>query len=374
MKATWRVFAPLGVCLLAACSTGDLLQPSNPESAPNLKLVSNRRAQFITVMSRNLYVGADLDAVITALISPDPSDDFPALLTAVATVQLTAYPLRAEVIADEVAKAHPHVIGLQEVSQIDVDLTPVGVPAVIHQDFLAILQAALAARGLNYTVAATVQNITAVPVPFISLVDFDVLLVDAERVSVQSAVGQNFQVNLGPVAPGVVIQRGWVAATATVAGNQYTFASTHLESGTFPGFDQLRAVQVAELLGTIGTGSPAVLMGDLNDLPGSPMYEVVTGAGFTDVWRALRPGATGNTCCHLKDLSDKHGRFDQRIDYVFTRGFDHVNKDVLGQVTLVGDTPSDRLEGPEFLIWPSDHAGVIADLLLPGGAELAAGR
>jgi hypothetical protein len=97
----------------------------------------------------DLYVGADLDAVITALISPDPSDDFPALLTAVATVQLTAYPLRAEVIADEVAKAHPHVIGLQEVSQIDVDLTPVGVPAVIHQDFLAILQAALAARGLN---------------------------------------------------------------------------------------------------------------------------------------------------------------------------------------------------------------------------------
>jgi len=69
----------------------------------------------------------------------------------------------------------------------------------------------------------------------------------------------------------------------------------------------------------------------------------------------------------------KHGPFNQQIDYVFTRGFDHINKEALGKVTLVGDTPSDRLAGPEFSIWPSDHAGVVADLLLPaGGAELSA--
>ncbi len=373
MKATWRGFASLGACLLAACSAGDLLQPSNPETQPDQKLVSNQGAQFVTVMTRNLYVGTDLDAVITALISPDPSDDFPALLAAIATLELTAFPLRAEALADEVARTRPHALGLQEVSEIDVDLTPLGIPVVIHQDFLAILQAALATRGLDYAVAATVQNIEAVPVPFISLVDSDVLLVDADRVSVQSAVGQSFQANLGPVAPGVVLKRGWVAITATVGGDLYTFASTHLESGSFPGFSQLRALQVAELVSTLGTGSPAVLMGDLNDTPGSLMYQVVTGAGFTDVWRALRPGVTGNSCCHLKDLSDRHGPFDQRIDYAFARGFDHVNREVLGQVTLVGDTPSDRLEGPEFRIWPSDHVGLVADLLLPaGGAELSA--
>lgn len=370
MYATRRVFASLGVSLLAACSAGDLLQPSSPESPPNQKLASNNGAQFVTVMTRNLYVGTDLDPLVAALATPDPTDDFPALLAAVETVPLTAFPLRVEALADEVAKAHPHVLGLQEVSQIDVDLNPVGVPLVIHQDFLATLQAALAARGLNYVVAASIENINAVPVPFISLVDFDVLLVDADRVSVQSGGGQTFQVNLGQVAPNVVIKRGWVAATATIGGNPYTFASTHLESG--PAFAGLRAVQVGELLSTLGTASPAVLIGDLNDTPGSPMYQLVTGGGFTDAWRALRPGVTGLTCCHVADLSDKHGPFDERIDYVFTRGFDHVNQDVLGKVTIVGDNPSDRLAGPEFLIWPSDHAGLVADLLRPpGGAELS---
>lgn len=81
---------------------------------------------------------------------------------------LTAFPLRAEALADEVAKARPHVLGLQEVSQIDVDLNPVGVPLVIHQDFIAILQAALAARGLNYVVAASIENINAVPVRLVA--------------------------------------------------------------------------------------------------------------------------------------------------------------------------------------------------------------
>jgi endonuclease/exonuclease/phosphatase family metal-dependent hydrolase len=371
MNAAWRVLASLGLVLSAACSQADLLEPPRSDTQADEKLVSNSHAaRSVTVMTRNLYVGTDLDAVITALTSSDPADDFPALLAAIETLRLTAFPLRAAAIANEIARAHPHVLGLQEVSEINIDLSALGVPVVLHQNFLAILQAALAARGLDYAVAATVENIEATPIPGISLIDYDALLVDADRVSVQSAVGQSFSANLGEVVPGVVLKRGWVAATITIGGNPYTVASTHAESGSFPGFSALRALQLTELVGTLGTGSPTVLMGDLNDLPGSPMYQVVTGAGFTDVWRALRPGVVGNTCCHVKDLSDRHARFDQRIDYVFTRGFEHANKEVLGKVTLVGDTPSDRIPGLEFQIWPSDHVGVVADLLLPAGGPV----
>ena len=37
-------------------------------------------------MTWNMYVGADVDAVIAALLSPDPSDDQPALLAAIGTL------------------------------------------------------------------------------------------------------------------------------------------------------------------------------------------------------------------------------------------------------------------------------------------------
>ncbi len=106
-------------------------------------------------------------------------------------------------------------------------------------------------------------------------------------------------------------------------------------------------------------------MGDLNDDPGSSMYQVLTGAGFTDVWRALRPGVQGLTCCHASDLSDRIPQFDERIDYVFARGFGHRNGKVLGQTTRIGLLPSDRVSGPLGTIWISDHAGLIVTLLLP---------
>src|SRR6266481_3752764 len=107
-------------------------------------------ARDITVMTQNLYVGADVDLVIRALGTPDPGDDFPALLFAIQTVGKTDFPARAEAIADRIARARPHAVGLQEVSQINIDLRPLGVPAVVDQDFIGLLQAALAARGLNY--------------------------------------------------------------------------------------------------------------------------------------------------------------------------------------------------------------------------------
>jgi hypothetical protein len=239
------------------------------------------------------------------------------------------------------------------------------IPVALSLDFLSILQQALAARGLHYTAAATVKNIEAAPLPGVSLVDYDVLLVDADRVHITGIGSHTYAANIGVVAPGVVLKRGWVTVSGTVDGRPYVFASTHLESGAAPGLDQLRAAQAAELAAALASGTPTLLMGDLNDGPGSPMYQVLTGAGFTDVWAALHPGVTGNTCCHPSDLSDRVGRLTQRIDYVLARGLGLGPKAVLGEITRVGAEPSDRLEGPASRIWPSDHAGLAADLLRP---------
>jgi endonuclease/exonuclease/phosphatase family metal-dependent hydrolase len=319
-------------------------------------------ASDITVMTQNLYVGADVDRVIGALASPDPNDDVPALLFAIQTLAETDFPARAEAVADAIARGRPQVVGLQEVSVIDIDLTGLGLPVLVHLDFLAILQAKLAERGLHYDLAAQVQNITARPLPGISLVDHDAMLVDADRVTVASAGGQNFAVNVGVVAPGIELTRGWVFARVTIEGEPYTFVSLHAEADLAGAhLDGLRALQLGEVVGTVSGDERVVMMGDFNDVPGSLMYQVVMGAGFTDVWAALRPGVIGFTCCHSANLSDQVADFTQRIDYVFARSNTGPGK-LKGTIDRFGDVPADRLAGPAHPIWPSDHAGVTATL------------
>jgi hypothetical protein len=353
-----RLCALLLVAVVAACADP---APTAPVANLSPTFSSAAGARAVTVMTQNLYIGADVDRVIGALASPDPNDDVPALLFAIQTLAETDYPARAEAVADAIARGRPHVVGLQEVSVIDIDLTALGLPVVVHLDFLAILQAKLAARGLHYDLAAQVANITAMPLPGISLVDHDAMLVDADRVTVGSAGGQNFAFNVGVVAPGVELKRGWVFARVTIDGEPYTFVSLHAEADLAGAhLDGLRALQIGEVVGTVGGDARVVMMGDFNDVPGSSMHQVMTGAGFSDVWAALRPGVIGFTCCHAANLSDHVADFSQRIDYVFSRS--NTGPDKKGWIDLFGDVPADRLAGPAHPIWPSDHAGVTATL------------
>ena len=57
---------------------------------------------------------------------------------------------------------------------MDLTIPPLGVD--LHLDFLPVLQAELAERGLTYDVAARVRNIEAAPLPGVSLLDDDVLV------------------------------------------------------------------------------------------------------------------------------------------------------------------------------------------------------
>ena len=240
--------------LLAGCSDAPIAGPDRHLDAG--LHVAAPAPPAVGVLNWNIYVGADADAVIAALVTPDPADDVPAILGALETFERTFFPARAEAIADAIGRHRPLVVALQEVSSIDVDLNPFGVPAVVHLDFLAILQDALARRGLDYVVGGEVTNIVATPLPSVSLVDRDVLLVDAPRVTVTSSAGQSYTANIGEVAPGVELKRGWVMITADVNGRSFTFVNTHLESGQGDDLSALRAAQALELMSIVGAAHP----------------------------------------------------------------------------------------------------------------------
>ena len=356
----------LVTALTTACAPDELSAPPAANIGATADAASIARLGF---MSRNLYIGTDLDIVVQALASPSTTDNLPALLDAIGDLQATAWPVRVNAIADEIARERPHVVGLQEVWQIDINLTPLGLPVDIDHDFLTSLDAALAARGLDYDIAVVGSAVSAAPMPGISVLDRDVILVDASRVTFDagSVVAQQFAANIGVVAAGVNVRRGWVSVNAVVEGIPMRIVNTHLESGGSAAVTQLRVFQVSQLMATLAGVERVVLLGDLNDVPGSPMYGVVAGAGFADAWAELRPGVAGLTCCHVEVLSNELAQdtFGKRIDYVFARGFAFRNGDMLGSIHLTGVLPGDRIAGPLTTIWPSDHAGVAAQLLLP---------
>jgi len=366
-RAVCSFLAP-GV-LLAACS--------DAPSAPDLNSASPDPLA-VSVMARNVYVGADVDAVIGALGTADDTDDFPALQYAIETLGLTDFPTRAQALAAEIAGTRPHVLGLAEISFIDIDLTPLGVGIDFTLAFLPILQAALADRGLNYAVGAEVQNIdVSVAGGLVHLVDYDVVLYDADRVAWQTVVAKTFENNIPPelLPPGLVLKRGWIWGRATIGAGTINVVSTHTESGgdgdpTHP-LSQLRAGQAFEIMAALEGVSPVIVMGDLNDQPGSPLYSVLVGSAFTDVWPALRPGDPGNTCCHAYELSNAETNFVKRIDYIFARGFEHPGGDFRkSSITITGADPSERVVGPAYPLWASDHAGLVAEFFLPPATGL----
>jgi hypothetical protein len=352
-----------GALAVVACNDSHIASPEFREAAP---------PGAISVMTWNVYVGTDVDAIILALADGDPSNDQAVLLEQVQTLLNTDFATRAGAFADEIAAKRPHAVGLQEVSNFD--LSALELPAL---EFMPVLQEALAARGLNYIVADSVLNIEASPMPGLALQDFDFLLVDATRVTVLGTLAKTFEANLvdyiGPVG-GIELRRGYVVATVVIDEEVLTIVSTHPEPNLAPyDFSELRAGQALEIVTVLEQmdATTAIVMGDLNDQPGSPLYQVFAQAGFTDAWAALRPGVIGYTCCHAPDLANQTVAFDERIDYVLVRGLGHEVAGLQGHIDRLGEVPGDRVRGPVYKLWPSDHAGLFAEFIRPPARGMA---
>jgi endonuclease/exonuclease/phosphatase family metal-dependent hydrolase len=364
MRSIARRLPLVALALLAACGEKSPLAPQ-----PDLSAHAYGRGRHdITVMTRNMYVGADVDAVIWALYSPDPNDDLPALAAAVQTLQRTDFAARIRAMAHEIAENRPDVVGLQEVAELTVTPALLGLPGdPIQLDFLGALQAALAEKGLHYEVAAQNTNTdAAVAGGAIHVVDHDVLLVNSEHVTLEGDPVAGYYVNtIGQITPEIFLQRGGDARMVSIDGVEVLLVNTHLESGGDPQIAAIRYGQALELVEFMADVPRVILTGDFNDLPASQTHLAFTSASFTDTWAALRHHDPGFTCCQAADLANRHPQLNQRIDYIWTRGFTRPSGRLEGEVSLVGASPRDRVRAADGRIWPSDHAGVVARLSLP---------
>jgi endonuclease/exonuclease/phosphatase family metal-dependent hydrolase len=140
-------------------------------------------------------------------------------------------------------------------------------------------------------------------------------------------------------------------------GSIFRFIGTHLESFVPP----VRQAQGAELrAGPANTSLPVIVAMDSNaqafPLPQDPTYTDFIEAGYSDVWQELFPSDPGLTCCQNESDNNPESELYQRIDLILTLG------NVEGQnISLLGADPSTRTADG---LWPSDHAGVAAQLII----------
>jgi endonuclease/exonuclease/phosphatase family metal-dependent hydrolase len=362
--------AALGATGAAYPADGD----GNPlDVAPAANRDDARHGPTVTVMTRNLFIGTDLGPIFSA-----PSG--PALFAAVARaweqVQASRFPERADALADEIARAEPDLVGLQEAALYRKDMPadgPFSPAETVELDFLDLLLDALAERGYRYEAAASIEG-TDAELPAGLPPAFDVRLTDRVVVLVRrDGRGRRLHVSeprtghyaaaltVPTVGGPITLKRGWASVTVRAHGRSFRFITTHLEAFSAP----VQVAQGDELARRPAAGPlPVVLVGDFNsraDGSGTPTYANLVAAGFADAWSEARPGEPGLTCCHGVDLREPEPRLVSRIDLVLTSGgFRSVSADV------VGDESGDRTTGG---LWPSDHAGVVATLRLPRADE-----
>lgn len=323
--------------------------PKQPEDQP------------LTVMTYNVYVGSSAEPLLNVQeLLQVPTE----VAKMYANVMASDFPSRAIGIAKSVKEHNPHVIGLQEISLIRRQSPgdfladkPILAEEVVL-DYLQLLMDALQAEGLDYKVAAQVENldiemplVTDVGLDDVRLTDYDVILARSD-VEITRQVTANFDSKLQIGTLSLEIPRGYAAVDATIAGTTYHILNTHLEAFIEP----VRVSQTQELVDLLSNETlPIILLGDFNTRATEGTgYNILLGAGYVDVWQMDSEG-TGNTCCQDDNILNEISDLTVRIDQIFVR-----NLNPTSIVThTVGDKPGDRLASG---LWPSDHAGVVAQL------------
>jgi len=327
--------------------------------------------QEITVMTRNLYFGADLTPVLAA---QSQSQLLAAVATAYGQAQATDFAGRADSWAAEIAAARPDLVGLQEAvqwrTQFPADFAPIPDATTDAGDFVQLLLAALAKRGMQYQVASEATGYDVEAPGLFPAGLMDVRLTQHDVILARKGVGltlgnaQSGNYVAAETVPllGMPLPLPWSWASVDVTKGQTTFrfATTHLA----PDDGAVQEAQAHEFINGPGaTSLPLIWVGDFNSDASAPTitgippdtatYSDVRAAGFTDAWAATRL-IPGYTCCNAPDLLNPQPTLDQRIDYVFSRG---AVRPLLAE--RVGILPAGKTASG---LWPSDHAGVVAEL------------
>ena len=337
----------------------------------------------VTVMTRNLYLGADLTPALQSTSADSFADANGAIIR---QVTATNFPVRAKALAKEILSNKPNLVGLQEValwrtgpkSLIPVQGGPKGATTVRY-DFLKLLLDQLNKHGNVYR-AAMVEpefdfeapaNESGPPGGGVSganengrLTMRDVILA-RKGTKTSKPKGGHFThlLNVTVSIASISVTRGWAEVNAQVGnGPKFHFVDTHFEA--FDDSSQhpsIRAQQASELVGPGGptrSSLPVILVGDLNSdiktevQPGDAQaYRVVRKAGFVE-----RSTSHPLSCC-INDpfiASGTTADFNHKVDHIMT---DTPKKVKLNSATVVGRAQFNGL-------WPSDHAGLVSVLNL----------
>jgi endonuclease/exonuclease/phosphatase family metal-dependent hydrolase len=377
----------LGLLLLPAAAAAD----KHGHSPHQYGYHDNGKGKVAGVMTRNLYLGADLAPAIGA-----PSLEAFVAANGQILREVTAnnFPTRAKGLAHEILSEEPDLVGLQEVALWRTgppSLTPVltGEPTAttVRYDYLKELLAQLnKGPGPDRYEVVVVQpefDLEAPadengipgdgPNPAIPNAEIngrltmrDVILA-RHGAGVETANPQsgNFKALLQVPILGkpLTIKRGWTATDARVRGSHwFRFVNTHLES-----FDpaalvpSIRARQAAELVAPGGpaTGSlPVVLVGDLNSdddtvSPGDQQaYRVLLEAGLVERSTNDPLGCCLNSSLLAEGAGGSVSDFDHQVDHVMTNdpaGITLERSEVTGLLPVNG-------------YWDSDHAGLFSAL------------
>lgn len=326
--------------LLAALLVVVLAAPATAPAATK----KDDEDQVVTVMARNMFLGVD----IRRAAGPKTIEELTVLIKQlIAEEQATDVPNRIKLMAAEIKKADPDLVGLQELTYWQLG------PTVI--DYGDMLSKAIDDAGLDYRLirSKTREADVSVQTPEgLGRFSIENAILVKKGVKTSGLKQAPFKTNITfPNATGnTPVNRGWMSLNATIGKAKFRFVNTHLEAFSA---DQ-RTAQAKELVaGPLKSSGQVILVGDLNSNKNEkkpedrPAFQAIEGAGFRVTQTKKQ------TCCLNDDL--KTGVRDHTVDFVMTKPkLKLLKSDLLG----VGPkTPA----GTEA----ADHAGVFSSLLFP---------
>lgn len=420
--ATWRLRFLFAATVLAGLIATTIIGVGASEPAAAAKKA--KKSSVVKVMTRNVYLGADLTGAINA---PNAGAFFAANGAILRQVDGNAFPVRAKGLAGEIRSKKPDLVGLQEVARWAVgppNLAVISDPSqstatTVKYDFLEELMGEInKGKDLYRVVRITQEFDFEAPAyyekPYADingrLTMRDVIIArvsSGPKVRTRKPKGGNYSTLYKPVVGGVpvTVTRGWNSVEAKVGNSPwFTFVNTHLEAfgddknevvdcmtAPAPAYAtnqvSIRCQQAKELFNTVIKKSklPVIAVGDFNSDDRTVLDANCPSAANTDgslvgnngglcgdtfAYNALKKLGMRNvstykplSCClNTADLIAADGG-GSRSD--FDHHIDHILTDQPARkVKMIGSAVTGL--SPENGYWNSDHAGVFSKLKMQG--------
>ena len=366
----------------------------------------------LTVMSRNIYLGADVGVALELIPNMPAAAQF-----MWDQVNKNDFSKRSIALAAEIKKYHPDVIGLQEATIWNCKKNAWSKKTQVFN----FTDQLLAALGGEYVLASK-DGTTAFnpgysinPIPFLTIVKDPARF---KKIFGQETAACGFQIgdalaikkslsdrvikvgnteydatyNIVPTL--MTIYRGYTWADIKISGTPVRFITTHLESIWDENKIPNSAKQASQLISDVDkTDMPLVVIGDFNSDPRDPRpanaanpglqptaskecpansskcsaYRLMMEAGFKDAgpdasdpttytWGmdALLTGPDPDRLKAAQSMGNEYG-FTDRLDYIFTKnGVDVTTSQIIG------------FKAP----YATDHAGVLAEFTITNNSAI----